>query len=403
MMSEKNYIHLKYKIMKKILLMCLVSLAVLGLNSCKQDKLEPVTKDGVAPGPVTGVSVENLHGSAKISYALPNDADLLYIRAVYTTKQGAVRETKVSRYNSNLTVVGFGDTDAYQVTLYAVDKSENVSAPTVVTVHPLTPSVSLVRDSLVVSPDFGGINVKFVNATEESLAIVVLANDSLKQFVPINTDYTSLKKGDFSTRGLPATPTKFGIFVRDRWGNLSDTLIVTVTPLFEQLLDRTKMKGIVLPTDAPLGYGGNIAGLFDGNVNDGYYHTGDASRMPQQFTFDMGVTAKLSRLVWFMRPGFFYTLHNPRVVEIWGSNNPNPDGSYDSSWTLLVSHTQIKPSGLPEGQLSQADIDAALAGETVTFPLNTPKVRYIRFKTLKNWSNGSYVNFYELMMYGDAH
>ncbi|SDF54578.1 protein of unknown function [Mucilaginibacter pineti] len=388
--------------MKKIFFICGIGLALLVINSCKQDVRGPITKDSVAPGPISNVTVINLNGAAKISYSVPADADLLYVKASYKTKQGVVRETKVSRYNSDLTVVGFGDTSAYQVTLYAVDKSENASSPLEVTVHPLTPTVKIVRDSLTVTPDFGGINIKFFNSTEESMAIVVLTNDSLGQFSPINTNYTNLKKGDFSIRGLPSTPTKFGVFVRDRWGNLSDTLIVTLTPLFEELLDRTKMKGLVLPTDAPLGYNGTIAGLFDGNTQDGFYHTGDAARMPQWFTYDMGVTAKLSRLSWFMRPGFFYTLHNPRVVEIWGSNNPNPDGSYDSSWTLLVVHTQIKPSGLPEGQLSQADIDAATAGETVTFPLNTPKVRYIRFKTLKNWSNGTYVNFYELMMWGDT-
>jgi len=374
----------------------------LALISCRQEHLGPIEKDKVAPGPVTTVSVENLHGSARISYSLPGDADLLYIRAVYTSKEGAVRETKVSRTNRNLTVVGFGDTSAYQVKLYAVDKSENVSPAVDVTVHPLSSSIWMVHDSLTVSPDFGGINVVFSNFTEDNLAIVVLSNDSLGQFVPIYTNYTNLKSGNFSARGLPAVPTKFGIYVRDRWGNISDTMLVTLTPLFEELLDRTKMHGIVLPTDAPLGYDGNIDGLFDGNVHDGFYHTGDAARMPQWFTFDMGVTAKLSRLSWYMRDGFFYSLHNPKVVEIYGSNAPNPDGSFDASWTLLVSHTQTKPSGLPDGQLSQDDIDAANAGETVVFPLNTPKVRYIRFKTLKNWSNGTYVNFYELKMWGDT-
>lgn len=387
--------------MKKILFIC-IGLMLLVINSCKQDHLGPIEKDSIAPGPVNNASVENLNGAAKITFSLPNDADLLYIKAQYTTKQGVVRETRVSRFNSSLTVVGFGDTDTYAVSLYAVDKSENASAPLIVNVHPLTPPVKLARDSLVITPDFGGLNVKFSNYTEGDLAFVVLANDSLGQFAPVNTNYTKLKKGDFSTRNLPSVKTKFGVFVRDRWGNLSDTLIVTLTPLFEEKLDRTKMKGVVLPTDAPLGYSGNIAGLFDGNTKDGFYHSGDAARMPQWFTYDMGVTAKLSRLTWFMRGGFYYTLHNPRVVEIWGSNSPNPDGSFDSSWTLLTSYTQIKPSGLPEGQLSQADIDAGDAGETITFPLNIPKVRYIRFKTLKNWSNGTYVNFYEIMMWGDT-
>ncbi len=388
--------------MKKLLFFCCIGAVLMLANACKRDVSGPIENDGKAPGPVTNVSVVNLNGAAKISYSLPSDGDLSYIRAEYAIRKGDARETKVSRFNSSLTVDGFGDTLAYEIKLYAVDKGENASAPVTITVHPLRAPVRLVRDSLVISPDFGGLNVQYANGTKASLAIVVLANDSLGQFVPINTNYTNLRTGNFSARGLPAVETKFGIYVRDRWGNLSDTLMVTLTPLFEQLLDRTKMKGVVLPTDAPLGYNGSIAGLFDGNISDGFYHTGDASRMPQQFTFDMGVAATLSRLTWYMRGGFFYTLHNPRVVEIWGSNNPNPDGSYDSSWILLASHTQIKPSGLPEGQLSQDDIDAANAGETVTFPLNTPKVRYIRFRTLKNWSNGSYVNFYELMLWGDT-
>ncbi|NII27690.1 DUF4959 domain-containing protein [Pseudoflavitalea sp. X16] len=386
--------------MKRIHILFFITLLI--LSACKQDVLGPAEKDNVAPGQVTNLAVVNLNGAAKISYELPADRDLLYVKALYTTKQG-VKETKVSRFNSSLTVEGFGDTAAYQVSLYAVDKSENASAPVQVTVHPLTPAVKLVRDSLELSPDFGGVNVKFTNHTEESLAIIVLANDSLGQFSPIYTHYTNLRKGDFSVRNRPSVPTQFGVYVRDRWGNLSDTLIVTLTPLFEELLDRTKMKGVVLPTDAPLGHGGSIAGIFDGNTTGGHYHSSDAARMPQWFTFDMGVTAKLSRLTWFMRPGYFYSLHNPRVIEIWGSNNPSPDGSFDASWTLLTAYTQIKPSGLPEGQLSQADTDAALAGETLVFPLDIPKVRYIRFKTLKNWSNGTYVNFYELMLWGDTH
>jgi hypothetical protein len=388
--------------MKRNLFICAIAIMLLAIGSCKQDHVGPVNSDGTPPGPVSNVTVVNLNGAARISYALPTDADLLYIKAIYTSKQGAVRETKVSRTNSNLTVVGFGDTDAYKVTLYAVDNGENVSSPVDVVVHPLKPAVKLVRDSITVSPDFGGVNVKFVNPTEESLAIVVLSNNNLNQFAPINTNYTNLKRGDFTVRGLAAVPTKFGVFVRDRFGNLSDTIIVTLTPLFEQLLDRTKMKGLVLPTDAPLGYNGTIAGLFDGNIHDGFYHSGDAAVMPQQFTYDMGVTAKLSRMSYFMRDQFFFALHSPKVVEIWGSNNPNPNGSYDSSWILLTKYTDIKPSGLPVGQLSQADFDQGSAGESIIFPLSIPKVRYIRFRTLENWTGGTYVNFYEIMMWGDT-
>jgi hypothetical protein len=388
--------------MKKILFICCAVLTWLQINSCKHTDLGPVENDGVGPGVITNPAVTNLNGKAIISFNVPTDPDLLYIRAVYTTKTGITREAKVSRYNRDITVVGFPDTSAYEVTLYAVDKGENASLPVKVTVNPKTPPFKITRDSLAIIPDFGGMNITFKNRTEDDLAIIVLKTDSLGEFSPYDTYYTKLKGGDYSVRGMAAVETSVGIFTRDRWGNLSDTLRISITPLFEEKLDRTKMKGVVLPTDAPLGYGGDISGLFNGDLGNGlYYHTGDAARMPQQFTYDMGVTAKLSRLSWFMRQGFYYSLHNPRVVEIWGATTLNPDGSYNG-WTLLATHTQIKPSGLPNGQLSNDDNAAAEAGETVTFPLDAPKVRYIRFKTLKNWSNGSYVNFNEIMMWGDT-
>lgn len=370
------------------------------LYACDKKTLGPQVNDGVAPGPVSNVEVENLPGAATLTYTLPGDTDLLYVKAQYTTKNGIVRESKATYYDNKITVVGFADTSAYEVSLYAVDQGENESEPVVVTVHPKEPPYLIVWDSLQTAPDFGGINVAFKNADGNDIAIVLLADDSLGNFVPFNTYYTNLREGNFSTRGFDSVETTFGVYVRDRWNNISDTLMVKLKPFFEMQLDRTKMVGVPLPNDAPLGYGGQIAYLFDGILtNNGYYHTSDDARMPQWFTFDMGVKAKLSRLTWWMRQDFYYSLHNPRNVEIWGSNDPSSDGSW-TNWVLLATHEQIKPSGLPAGQLSQADIDAATAGETVTFPLNSPPVRYIRFKTLRNWSDGTYVNFNEIAMWG---
>ena len=386
--------------MKRLIYILFAGVIFFIAPGCKQTELTTLVSDGVAPGPITNAVVENLSGAAKITYKLPTDQDLLYVKALYTSKQGAVRETKVSYYNNNLTVEGFGDTSAYEVKLYAVDRGENVSQPLSVTVKPKKAPFLIVRDSVKVVSDFGGISVSFKNSTENNIAIVVLANDSLGNFTPINTNYTNLKQSSFSVRDLKSVDTKFGIYIRDRWGNMSDTLITTLKPLFEVKLDRTKMKGVSLPTDAPLGYSGAISYLFDGDLgNGGYYHTGDAAKMPQWFTYDMGVSVKLSRMTWFMRQGFYFNLHNPRKVEIWGSNNPSPDGSFNN-WELIATHEQIKPSGLPNGQLSNADNEAAAAGETITFPLNVPKVRYIRFKTLRNWSDGTYVNFNEIYMWG---
>jgi hypothetical protein len=387
--------------MKQIIYTFLGGLLLLSFHACKQDEIGPIHNDGIAPGQVSNITVKNLNGAAEITYEVPKDPDLLYVKAAYTAANGEVRETKVSKHKNTVLVEGFGDTRAYIVNLFAVDKGENTSAAVQVTVHPKEPPMKLVQQTIAVTPDFGGVNVSYENSTAANMAIVLLTHDSLGQFVPVNTHYTNLKKSVFATRNLRAEESKFGVFVRDRWGNRSDTLYIRLTPYFETKLDRTKMRGLRLPTDAGLGYGGAVAGLFDGSVGDGtFYHSDDDAKMPQWFTFDMGVTAKLSRLVYFMRQAYYYDLHNPREIEIWGSNEPPADGSF-TNWVLLTTHTQIKPSGLPPGQLSQADRSAAELGESIPIPKEAPKVRYIRFKTLKNWSNGTYVNFNELEAWGD--
>ncbi|MNG65351.1 F5/8 type C domain protein [compost metagenome] len=373
------------------------------IGSCRKTEVGTMDKsDKQAPGPVSNAQVENLNGAAKITYSLPQDDDLLYIRAEYTTKQGIVRNTKVSRYLDSVVLQGFADTDVYEARLYAVDKSENVSVPLLVKVQPKTPPFELVKQKLVASAAFGGLDVGYQNVTESNVAIVILANDKLGNFAPLKTLNTKLKTGTFGARNLAAVETRFGLMVRDRWGNLSDTTYVTLKPFFEAQLDRTKMKGLnINGTDAKNYPGNEVEYLFDGDVsNKTAYHTIDPVSMPQWFTFDMGQTAKLSRLVWFMRQGWYFHLHNPRKVEIWGSNNPSPDGSF-TNWILLAEHEQIKPSGLPPGQNSNADIEAALEGETISIPVDAPAVRYIRFKTLRNWSDGVYVNFTELALWGN--
>jgi hypothetical protein len=389
--------------MRQILLICCIGLFMMTANSCKRNELGPVDNDGVAPGPVSNLSVLNLNGAATVTFTSPTDPDLAYVKAKYTTKDGIVRETKVSRYNNKITLEGFADTDTYTVTLTAVDKGENASPSVNITVNPLKPIYKIAFETIKTARDFGGINIKVDNPNGASLAVIVLTDDSLKNFVPAQTFYTDVKDVNFSVRGFKAIDRKFGIVVRDRWGNRSDTLDVNLTPLFEERLSRTAMSGFTLPTDATLGHSGTYAGLFDDNLTGGWYHSADGNVMPQWFTYNMGVTAKLSRLVYFMKPNKYFDEHNPRIVEIYGSNAPNPDGSFDSSWTLLTTYTMVKPSGTPAPQLTQADITAAQEGATITFPLDAPRVRYIRFKTLKNWGNTPYVSVYEIRMFGDSH
>ena len=171
----------------------------------------------------------------------------------------------------------------------------------------------------------------------------------------------------------------------------TDFTTLNMVPAVPAILDKGRFKELKLPTDVGISKYAKFGmdGLWDNLAdNSGFYGTADLTS-PHWFTFDMGVTANLNRYVMQQRPGnssynLLYTNANIKEWEVWGSNDPNPDGSWDS-WTKLMVCNSVKPSGLPRGQLSQQDINVALAGEVFTFPRNTPAVRYIRIKVLDTW------------------
>ncbi|QEC51071.1 DUF5000 domain-containing lipoprotein [Anseongella ginsenosidimutans] len=387
--------------MKRAIFMFFTGLVIMAAGSCKEEEINnPVENDGSVPGPVSNVSVENLHGAARITYSLPRDKDLLYVKAEFESKPGVVRESRGSLYTNSVLVEGFGDTGTYDVKLYAVDRSENESEPVSIQINPLTPPVEEVFKSVTVTEDFGGANIKFENEFEAGIAVVVLTNDTVGGYVPVETFYTQLKEGSFSVRGYDTLERDFGVYVRDRWNNLSDTLRVVLSPLYETELDKGEFKEVRLPTDEPSAWGWVMPNLWNGDNGGTGFHTDNGGPSPQWFTFDLGVTAKLSRFKIWQRPDtWIFTHGNPREFELWGSNDPPSDGSWDN-WVKLVECESVKPSGLPPASNTQDDVDAAARGEEYNVPIDAPEVRYIRFKTLRNWAGSGFVHFMEITFWG---
>lgn len=393
----------------KMKLYYLIGAAALMLFSCQKTEREiPVSSDDVAPGPVSNVKVQDLPGGATLSYALPDSKSLLYVLAEYNIRDGLTMEKKASYYNNSITIEGFPDTKAYEVKLYAVSRGDKKSEPVTVEVNPLTPPIISVFRSLILEPTFGGINVQFVNKSKADVKINVLTTDSLGYLYTRDIYYTQRDSGDFSSRGFDSVSRKFGVFVRDRWNNYSDTVFTTLKPIYEEEIDKSKFKGVSLPTDTYLphlddGYPDLWDNVWD--VANPVFHTKPiAGNMPQWFTFDLGDTIHLSRFKLYHRrgkasggtDGAFYA-GDPKVIEIYGSNNPAPDGSWDS-WTLLGHFTCIKPSG--QTAPTTEDIQyACVDGEDFEFPANTPPFRYLRFKTLQTWG-ADYVYIAELTFWG---
>jgi hypothetical protein len=390
--------------MKRInLYFAILTVLFLACQEMEHAPLENITS--VPPTPVV-TEVTNFAGGARINFSIPDDPSILYVSAIFEPRKGERREVKSSIYKNYVEIEGFGDTEEYTIQLYAINKGEIRSEPTECRVNPLTPPITETFETLEVKEDFGGVNTRFLNDKQKNLVFYTLYKDEEGTWVNYDRLFTAAKSRDYSVRGLLPEPTEFGFYFRDEWGNLSDTLVKNITPLYEEMLDKKLFKAYPLPSDTYEWQAnwGPVSNLWDGdyaNHDNLFYQATTGAKVPNWITIDLGQQAKLSRLVVFQsaasRPSYAYNYGTPRNYEIWGSNSPTDDWD---SWTLLMECESIKPSGSPVGQRTKEDEAYALEGENYNFPLDAVPYRYIRFKMLRSWTGAANLMLAQLDFYG---
>lgn len=354
------------------------------LISCMKEKNAFIDTNAPAPKQVSDIKVKATPGGAIITYNIPIDPNLSYVKAVYEIQQGVFREAKSSYYTDTLRLVGFGDTLSHVVKLYSIGKNGKESEVIPITVKPLIPSVYSVFKTLTLDATFSGVRVSFQNSSRADLSIVVLVDTTGQNtWTPVTTYYTKALDGNFYGRGsFNATEKKFAVFVRDRWNNKSDTLIKSLTPFAEQLISKGPFKIYKLPNDswAPVSANYNVEKLWDNivNVSENIFATADNDKRPQWFTVDLGQNVVFSRMKIYQRINYPYNGVWVKSFAIWGSNAPDANGGW-INWQKLGEFTSVKPSGLPDPQYTANDLAFVRAGEDFTFDGTIPPVRYIRF------------------------
>lgn len=374
------------------------------------DEIGPLENNPNPPGQVENITVENLPGKAKITYTLPSDPDLLYIRAQYTLENGKKMEVKSSYYKNSMVLEGFSGMTDMEVNISSVNRSEVASAPVSVSVSPLEAPIWDVYRSLQVGPAFGGLFVDADNPTREDLAILIMEKDDQGDWIiDPNSVYTATDDIYATLRGMDTISKEFAFTVRDRWLNYSDTLFTEISPLYETAIPKSGYRGVILPGDAPQHDSTPLSHLWDNDImhwprvflTQGTYTGGD-----HMFTMDIGLNAKLSRIVIWDYPEYvgsermYYYQGAMKKFKIYGTNELDGDGDLDN-WTLLGTYEETKPSGLPYGQQDNDDYLTASSGVSWEFPLDAPKIRYLRIVNQENWSGTKNLALGELQVYGD--
>lgn len=379
--------------------------------ACQDVLFEPIDKDSDVPGPVTNVLTTPTPGGVDVSYSLPVDLDLLYVKATYQLADGVERAITSSYNNRKIQITGFADTLQYNVTLKAVDRSGNESTPVNVTFKPQTPPVISTFNTLKVVPDFGGVNLKWANPSEAPLALMIFSKDSMGDDKLIDAYYTSAKDGNYSLRGLDTVKVDIKIKIKDKWNNYSPVLEKEIVPIYETKLKNDNFRSLGLAYTSNVVDWQNTANLWDDNFQNNVFNSSD---VPWNVSFSLGVGARVSRIVvwqysWpFNNFGHYYYGGNVRFFKVYGSYSPNPSGVLDDTWFELLDGEVIKKSGLPiaMGRENMSAEDYTIAhdlGHEYIVPLDKPAVKYIRFESIMGWdgSPNGLGTPSELQLYGD--
>ena len=390
-------------------------------HACNEEPIGMQPMDSTPPGPVSDVTWKPIPGGAVFKYTLPDDEDLLYVKAVYYLTGDVERETIASLYADSLVIVGFGDTNEHLVNLIAVDRSRNESTPYPETIKPDTPDVLSIAETLELEPDFGGVRASWNNPNRAEVSINVLFKDHNDEFVPLESFYTSRLDGEGYVRGMDTISADFIVYVQDKWNNKSLEKKYTHKPLYETLFDRQKFSRTARTHDAVEFPGYYMSLMWDGRYTEDYCFStqdGRPETWPHAATMDMGITGKISRIRLYQRingvQAWIFDIGNVRKFRVYGSANLADlevdilAEEWSEKWEeafkdvpLLMDCEYIKPSGLPRGQLSDEDVFVAYNGMDFTCPPGKPPVRYLRFVVTEVWSGGTNFQIGEIEIFGD--
>ncbi|WP_341837165.1 DUF5000 domain-containing lipoprotein [Chitinophaga pollutisoli] len=388
--------------MKKIFLQIIVLAGI--LQACTEKENTPISKATGKPEQVTDVTVVNEPGGATITYRIPKQPDVISVKAVYKITTGKQYEAVASMYNNKLSVLGYNDEEEHEVLLYTVNRAQEMSDPVTCKIKPMRSPLKLTAATVGVQTDFGGARFTWMNELKTPLAFEMYTPDSLGRMTLVRVVSSQILEGLQSLRGYPPVSRVFGLVVKDNYGNRSDTIFPpgkTLVPLFEERLPKNVMKIMKLANDQNFtNWEGTDQKLIDDDLTS-FGHS-PSSSLPAPFTLDLGVTAKVSRIVLFQRnfSSSYYNWGNPKEFDVYVKvGAPSQSGDW-SEWKKIMETEIVKPSG-SGSTVTDEDLRTAENGHEFTFDLAQEPVRYIRIVVRSTWGSTTFTHPAEIDVYGE--
>jgi len=427
-----------FKNMKvKVLLM--FSFAAL-LFSCGDDHVNKPGGGSEVPKQILNPRVRNMSGGSVIYYDRPDDKNLRYVKAEYTTDDGMKMDATASFFTDSIFVQGFSNACTIDVFLYSVSASEVRSEPVSVSISPEKPPYLVAFDNLEILPTFLGVRAATVNETNAKLTVAMYKkNPDNGRFEEIGMSFLNDERIDFTVKGQDTIENNYMVKIRDQWGRWSDEKTENIKPWFEKQLDKSLFREVrlcviqsgqdVIPDQTgqilPSNFWGHFMHwwsgsdvrfetLYDGRYGNSIgtcYHTRPTGVLPQHFTIDFGKPYTLSRIVIWgrfsdveMGAGSNDTQHVfrngfPKRIQLYGSTYTgtnerelqddidNPDYWVDLGQFILRRADGTTDMITGAGTGGSADFGTVedrlilQRGHEFDFPQGMPQIRYFRFRS----------------------
>ena len=391
--------------MKKLLFLTILIFAV---SSCsKQDD-----GDTTPPSVLTVDGVTPTNGGGIISYTLPNDDDILYVRAEYTNSNGVDVSRASSSYNNSIEIDGLNQTTALTITLYVVDENYNQSAPIYVELVPLESFIYLVQESIEVNTDLGGFRITWENIQSKTVYVFVHINNGIEEEIRILSSNNSSES--IAVRGLPSEEITISTRIEDFDEN-STTLEEkgTLTPLFEQVIDKSTWTLVASQSvngnaweGASVNFWDDVIDTTNNNSDNSYFMiwrdlNGGSLNCPLDLVIDLNKNVKVTRFTvwqrayWYNGPSdipYYFQEENMKSFTMYASNDAQV-------WEELGQFDIGDPRD-SEGNIPQSALDSAANGHDFELDEVSESFRYLKFSVTSNYGSEAYVNGSEITMYG---
>lgn len=414
---------------------------ILGLAfqfACDDDEAEKITMWD--SDPIQEYSIEAIYGGAIVAYDIPNDENLLYVMVEYE-RDGEIYTEKSSIYNNQVRIEGFNHQNEVTAQLYKVNKNGERSRPLEIKFTPLESVVKLAYQSLDLTFTFGGVIARWENLTNTSLGVHLIGANEITNEMETKEVYFSAAEQDvYAFRGFESEEATFGVYFQDKWGNLSDTVFLSGSPLYETVIEKpyTDFRGQI-PYDNATNLSNSylFEKIWDNIVNtsrNGWLTVSGSSGL--SITIDIGKPVKLSRIVihgyhinspygqvnvtnwegWATREIDFDKLEDKdywldeQSVRIGAIHDvPTdyvlPEHTFKDDWEYLGYH-EITRYDLATPPDPQGVLNLSANGMEYVMPLDAEPVRYIRFYArevsgIKPPPNSNYFSMGEFTVYGD--